>query len=385
MKKIILFLFVLLLFCLVSENISAQPYYSGENVDWLINSSSEYYSNNNLSTISAGKGNTGIAGISDISSLYLNPASVNIKKKFQVFVSSIYKTKITLNPNYPDYYIKNVYPSVFLGGIYKINNNLQTGIIYQNNYSLKNVFKNVNGLIVGLNQHVTDGENYNQFVTHSFVVPVIFDYKWLRAGVNLNLTYFRGDAKGVFTTEYNPEGYYGEAHSNLLRFLPQIGIVVNPVKMFSFGVSFTPGFTDSIKWHYDKSFFPDRNLLVEYPWRLGFGTELRLLKDRLKFSLDYNFNKTSVSFYLKDKSNFNFGVEYQAEENIAIRGGFFTLYDFRNLTSNGVDSYDQYFITLGGTYKYKGYSFSLALMDSQLIKKTNVSHTIINCGISLDL
>jgi hypothetical protein len=73
---------------------------------------------------------------------------------------------------------------------------------------------------------------------------------------------------------------------------------------------------------------------------------------------------------------------------LTVRGGFFTLLDFRDntgtITTGDEIDYDQYFLTIGGTFKYKGYSFNLALMDSHFASKSSVYHTKINGGISLD-
>lgn len=46
----------------------------------------EFYSQNNLSTINAGMGLTGIANSNDISGITLNPASLDLKNKFELKV-----------------------------------------------------------------------------------------------------------------------------------------------------------------------------------------------------------------------------------------------------------------------------------------------------------
>lgn len=348
--------------------------------DWLTNPGWEFYSDNMLSAISAGKGYTGVAAPGDVTALTLNPAAINISKKYQVILESSYKSGFHYPHSYYKQTIENAFPSGILGGVYKINKYFQAGFIYRNDY----------GFSFDTDENIYPNYNFqNKLVTHNFTVPVTFNYDWLRLGVNLNLMNFRGTFNGFFTTEINPDGYYDESYSSLWRFVPQFGFIINPVKTFSFGLTFTPGFTDSTTWHFNSGTPSERNSPVKYPWRLGVGTELRLLNDRLKFSLDYHLDKTGDITGLKDKNNFNFGVEYQPEDYFIIRGGFFTLMDFKDL-SNTISigdeiEYDQYFITLGGTYKYKGYSFSLALMDSHLTKKSDVYHTKINGGISLDL
>jgi hypothetical protein len=379
MIKLKINFFVLISLIITSNLLIAQTDGPAAMGDWLTNPGWEYYSDNMLSTVSAGKGNTGIAGPGDLTALTLNPASININKKYQVYIGASYKTDVKLPYTYHQT-LSNSFPSCIIGGMYKINKNFQAGIVYRNDYG----FSNDINLLTGQNNIFQ-----YKFITHNFSIPVAFNYEWLRAGVNLNFTFYRGEFKGIVTTESMPEGAYDEIHSSLWRFEPQIGFIITPVKPFSFGMSFTPGFSDSTTWYYNKVTPSERNGFVKYPWRLGMGGELRLLKDRLKLSLDYHFEKTSVIQNFKDKSNFNFGVEYQAMDYLTVRGGFFTLLDFRDntgtLTIGDEIDYDQYFLTLGGTFKYKGYSFNLALMDSHFTSKSSVYHTKINGGISMDL
>jgi long-subunit fatty acid transport protein len=374
MKKTKIILFFLLVLCFIPEILSAQTDGPREKGDLLTNPGWEFYSDNTLSSVSAGKGYTGIASLGDLSSLSLNPASVNIDKKFQAYIGYNYKTKFKLYNVNLDNDMENVSPSFFVGSVYKINKDIQVGIVYRNEYS----FKFISQLSGG------DEISYS-LVTHSFTVPINYNYKWLRAGVNLNLTYFRGEAKGI-TTEFYPEGFE-DSHSSLWRFIPQFGVQISPVPFLSFGATYTPGFTDSTSWYIGDTNARLLNASVKYPDRFGIGAELRLLKNRLKLSLDYHYDKTSVLSQLKDKSNINIGVEYCSNNNFIIRGGFYTLNDFRDLSATVVTetyNYNLYFLTIGGTYKYKCCTFNLALMDSHLLNKSDVAHTKINGGISLD-
>lgn len=375
MKKSKIILFILLSFCFILNNLFAQEDGPREMSDWLTNPRMEYYSDNTLSTISAGKGYTGIGVKGDISFLNLNPASINIEKKFQAYIGYTYKTKFKLYNSYIDNNMQSVFPSFFVGGIYKIEKDLNVGFAYRNEYSYKFLtpLSDMNEISYSL-------------ITHTFTVPINYSYKWIRAGVNLNMMYFRGEAKGL-STEVYPEGF-GDSHSSLWRFIPQFGIIITPIPFLSFGATYTPGFSDSTKWYISDTNANFLNASVKYPHRFGVGTELRLLNNRLRFSLDYHFERTSVVNQLLNKSNINFGVEYSADNIFTVRGGFYTVSDYRDMSTVLVTdtyNYNLYFLTVGGTYKYKGYTFNIALMDSHLLNKSDVAHTKINGGISLDL
>lgn len=346
--------------------------------DFMTNPSWEFYSGNTLSAVASGKGFTGIAGTGDISSVVLNPASLNIEKDFQINLGYTYKSTIT-QYGYPDYLLyKTNLPTVLIGGVYKINKYLQGGFIYRNNYSYRIVLEQSSNIIVGSESN--DDVVYN-FTTHNFSVPLAFNYKWLRLGTDLNLTYYRMNSNGGQGSDIN--GY-----SDLMRFVPQFGFIITPVNNFSFGATFIPGFSDSVEYHMDRTTLTyNRKSLVRFPNRIGIGTELRLIDNKLLFALDYQFAGTSKLKQEKDMHNFHFGTEYAINESWKIRGGFYTLLDFHDYGTNSIatENYDQYFITLGGTYKYKYASFNLALMDSHLFSDALVRHNKVVGSVAFDL
>lgn len=373
MKKKYFYNLFLLFF--LSTNLFAQSDGPASLLDWLTSPRWEFYSDNTLSTIASGKGNTGVASKGDISLMNLNPASIDVDSKIQVFASYTYKSKFKLYSYSKDDDMQNIFPSVFTGAIYKINNNFQTGFAYRNDYGFKYKYP------ISGNKEIS-----YSLITHTFTIPVTYNYKWLRAGANLNLTYFRGDAKGM-SNEVYPEGH-GDARSELWRFIPQIGIIVSPMDYLSFGLTYTTGFNDSTKWYIGDTNAKFLDSPVKYPYRLGIGAELKLYKNKLRISFDYHFEKTSFGYKLKDKNMFNFGVEYSPVKEYAIRTGFYTINDFRDLQEETVvesTKYDLVFFTLGGTYKYKGFSFNLALMDSHLLFKSDIAHTKINAGFGFEL
>ena len=92
----------------------------------------DFYSNNRLSVINAGKGCTGIAGENEISGVLLNPASLNINKKFQLHAEYVYKTNVTWLPSSEgdNPRLKQFNPAFMISGAYRFNNYLQTGLMF---------------------------------------------------------------------------------------------------------------------------------------------------------------------------------------------------------------------------------------------------------------
>jgi long-subunit fatty acid transport protein len=349
----------------------------GKQEDLITNPGWEFYSDNTLSSVSSGKGFAGVASTGDVSSVVLNPASLNINKKFQIYSGYTLKSTINRSIYGMSSYIKTALPSILIGGVYKINNNFQAGFIYRNDYSFRIIYGNASTPILPEG----GAELEYKFATHSFSIPLSFNYKWLKIGADLNMTYYRHDA---ITNTNDPIN----GHSNLWRFVPQFGFIISPNKIFSFGATFTPGFTDSTEYVMDYS-TTSAKWVVKYPNRIGIGTELRLMNDKLALSVDYQYSGTSKLRFYKDMHNIHFGAEYKINESWKIRSGFYTLMDFRAEDprisySDKIGAYDQYFITFGGTFKIKNSAFNLAFMDSHLFTNSIMHHTKISAGYSCD-
>lgn len=73
-------------------------------------------------------------------------------------------------------------------------------------------------------------------------------------------------------------------------------------------------------------------------------------------------------------------------KNLSVRTGFFTLKDYRS-GDNYIDpigQYDEYFLTLGGTYKFKNFSASIAVLDSHILSTGLIKQTLVNGGLTMD-
>jgi hypothetical protein len=348
--------------------------------DHLSNPKWEYYSENLLSTVSAGKGCTGVGSLGDLSFININPACISLEdgKNYQVYAGATVKTNIAVFSNNPAYHVSSGFPSVMLGGIYKLSKDFYTGFVYYNDFSFADEYNS------------SSHKDISRFATHSFTVPVIYNKGFIRFGAYLSVVNFRGFISGLYTTAVNPEGYYSEAHSELWKIMSRFGAYISPVDCLSFGLTYSPGFTDKNDWFMDGSSVKYASNNVYHPDRFGAGAECRVLNNKLKFSCDYIFSRTSSLEYLRDRNNFHFGIEYLKDKDITLRCGMFTLFDFRKMTndviiwSEAADAYRELFLTAGGSYKFRNFVFNIAVMDSHFIK-SNVSHTKFNGSILLNL
>ena len=81
--KTFIFALTALIFTL---NIFSQPNEIMINPYWY------FYSNNHLDAVSSGMGSTGIASVGSLSTVYLNPASMEINGKYQANIQYTYKS-----------------------------------------------------------------------------------------------------------------------------------------------------------------------------------------------------------------------------------------------------------------------------------------------------
>jgi hypothetical protein len=279
----------------------------------------EYYSANILSSESAGRGNTGVATSGDAGLIYLNPATLNVNLKYQFNAGYNLKSESLLR------FTQNPY-SFSIAGAYRINKSIQTGFAYQNDYSYD--FNFYPGMF----------EYSSSFVNHSFRVPLVYNYKWLRLGTNINIT-------------YNYISYSNLGTGSFWRVIPEFGTVITPISELSFGLSYVPAFTSKVNYNITNNNIFTPNSYAKYPNRFKFGTEIRT-SEYFKLNFDYYYDHTQDVNFKYDRQDFHLGFEHLFDENWTFRYGLYS----------NQKSYDRqiYFLTLGSTFKKYGYSFNLA-------------------------
>jgi long-subunit fatty acid transport protein len=303
-----------------------------------------FYANNYLSGPSAGKGNTGVASLSNgVSSIAINPATFNVEKRFAFCFQSNYKFNLTIdNPLlYPPDRYNNALPSAYFALGYKFAKNIQAGLFYSNPSSLKNI-------------PGESGELTREFSIHTMGIPISLSFKDVNFGVSLEYSFYKSTISGL-TQITNPDGTYVKANGFNFRF----GFIYKPSGNFSIGVSALPGVSLNVN-----STLPHISLeyygLPQFPWKISAGMEYRITTVPLKFSFDYNFVKgPGIDYYSRDVNNINFGAEYTLSKKITLRSGFFT--------SNSPDYsnyYDQFFITAGCGIKLNNFNIDAAILHS---------------------
>ncbi|MCU0373572.1 MAG: hypothetical protein MUE56_10070, partial [Ignavibacteria bacterium] len=183
--------FIILTCLLITSVISySQP---SQTQDLLINPFWDFYAENSLSSVNAGKGNTGVASLNDMSGINFNPASLEMPEMLQASVSYEFKSNVQWMPEVSsDLKLRQVHPELFAGIGYRINDKFSVGLAYQNNYSFKLdigevIETNELGQLTGRSYTA-----YERYTTNTISLPFVYKYKFLKAGLNLSAMYYKG-------------------------------------------------------------------------------------------------------------------------------------------------------------------------------------------------
>lgn len=345
--------------------------------DVMINAFWDFYSFNYLNTESAGRGFTGIAADNNISGILLNPASVNLSAKYQINVQYTYKTSnpwLTSFSN--DIYIKHQLFSGSVGFGWNVNDKLLTGLVYNNPtgmYFSGPKATNLNG---------TEVEYYNDVKFHSLNVPLVYKAKNYRLGINLNYIYALYTVPGE--VYYPPVSGTFSATNHFFR--ASLGLSYIFKNGLSFGLRAISGGRGKVTYENPPGIAGEEETAdAIYPWKAGAGLQYDLKAAKFKMLFDFNFTYHNQD-NLKERYDFNFGIEKEIEKNWIIRGGFFTLLDYRSKDANWIDpigDYNQYFLTLGFGLKQKNFEANISALTSE-ISPGKIKSIYINGGLSFN-
>lgn len=336
----------------------------------------DFYSDNRGSNKACGRGWTGVASLGDISSVIINPASLNVNGKYQPYLEYIHKDKVQwLKELFGNIYLKDLSPNLLAGFGFKIDDCWQSGLLY----SVKNSYRfdygeekayDNNGNPVGI------WHAYDDFKLTSFTIPIVFNKGIIRGGVSLN--YNRYSLKRVIDNQK------GEADFD--KFVPEFGIILSPAKNLSFGLTYLPQTEETVveKWN-NGSEYRDSSPNI-FPSKIRLGMRYKL-DTPISFLTDYNYSNDSKDKSLIDRDDLHFGLEYYPNKSLTLRTGFFDQKDYRKAGcyfEEETGDYDQRFITLGASYKIRFFTMNLALADSQPLSYGKIEQRYINAGMSFD-
>lgn len=348
-----------------------------------------FYSHNKLSTTSAGRGYTGVALMGDISTAVINPASINFQKA-QLYFEYGHKNGIEwLQEYYPGAILTKYKSGMIYAFGYRISDYFQAGLIYKQDYSYEGDYGEF--YIIDDYGNVLETYDYYEKVTISSIsTPLSYNYKnYLLFGIDMCFNIYHSE---------NPEIFFGsgidiiKGEVDFVLFRPKFGIIIKPFNNVNFGLTYLPAtnkqINKKVKWgeiKYEENTFP---------LELRIGTAINIQKIPMKLLFEYQHSQNSEETILVNRNDFYCGIEYDLLNNLTIRSGFFTQFDYRNMSLEGFEgedywldtsSYDQNFLTIGTSYNWKKSTFSLAVLDSHLLTEGNIKQTYLKISYKLDI
>jgi hypothetical protein len=353
-----------------SFSILSQPH-----EDAMINPFWDLYSFNYLNTESAGRGFTGIASDNNISGVLLNPASVILESKYQINAQYTYKTSNRwLTVFTDDMYIKQQLFSGSLGFGFRINKKFQSGLVYNN----------PTGMYFDGGKIIGDVEYYNDVMFHSFNVPFVYSEKNFRLGININYIHARVTTPGE--VHIPPVSENISATNN--HFRVGIGFVNKFKNGLSIGFKSLSGGRSTVSYENPPGVIQEEETSdAVYPWKFGAGLQYDFKAAKFKILFDYNLTYHNME-NLAERHDFHFGIEKELAVNWIVRGGFFTLLDYRKDSPeihwiDPIGEYSQYFITIGLGYKQKDFQANISALTSE-ISPGMIKTTYLNGGLTFN-
>lgn len=346
-----------------------------------------FYSENRISSSTCGKGYAGVASAEDVSSVFINPASLSLEKNNSIYFEYVYKNDIAW---ISDIKYKNLNPNFSFAIGLPIGKHFQAGVTYRTENSFK-VDYAIAATIIDPDSEEgyaeIDGEFYKNVKISSFSLPLTTKINdRLSIGIELMYTnfYSKQSFGDLYTDSTTIVSNAITADFNKIRV--KFGIVLSPVKGLSLGFTYLPETKEAVTVDFGYTSITYEPSV--FPWKIGAGISYELENVPLALSLDYKYSNNSVEENLVDRHDIHFGIEYDINDKFVIRTGAFTQMDYRTVSSQldweefDLGNYDQIFGTLGISYKISSLAFNLSLMDSHLFSDGTIKQTYVNTGIS---
>jgi len=350
----------------------------------------DFYADNRISSSACGRGYTGVATTGDISSTFINPASLFLENKKQIYFEYVYKDDIQW---FADIKYKNLNPNFSLGFGLPVNDYFQTGISYRTEKSRKTDYGEIHGTAVSdtaESGYIETGtaKIYKNTKYSSLSIPLAFNFiNTLSIGIDLSYTNLY--SKSYSETEDSlMEAILNDYTVELYKIRPKLGVILFPIKNLALGLTFLPGTKENVSIELTNTTitYAEPNI---FPLEIGIGIRYQLSTIPLTLSLDYKYSKNSAEEGLVNRNDIHFGVSYDIHNNFILRGGLFTQGDYRSkalqqstLEDFGLGNFDQTFITFGISYKISSLALNLSLMDSHLLSDGSIKQTYVNTGMS---
>jgi len=335
----------------------------------------DFYAENDMGVRVWGMGGAGAANVNDLSAMVVNPAALDLDRRFEVYAEFLSKSKTRWLKKFANgLCLKS--PSVLpalMGVAYKINDQIVIGwgFCSPKYYKLDlgiSVRTDESGNVIG------EFHSYDIFKIKQILLPLSFKLNencFLGGNINYNFISLHShlvDKKGESEIEY---------------FNIKLGVLLRLTENFDLGITVIPErkFKTKTIWKDEHSVFVEKFGKTTYPMRFEAGIKLYNFSFPIDFAGDIKYSKSSRAKYLEDRFDYHLGMEVKNFKHIVLQLGYFTRFDYRDPDVNWLDKvgeYDQHFVTAGATFYMgklllQGCIRDSHLLSSGLIEQTHVS------------
>lgn len=340
----------------------------------------DFYAGNDLGVRIWGMGGAGTANVNDLSAMVVNPAALDLDRRFEVYGEFLSKSKTRWIEKLADgLYLKS--PSIlpaFIGVAYKINHQVAIGwgFCSPKYYKLDlgiSVRTDESGNVIG------EFHSYDIFKIKQILLPLSFKLNencFLGGNINYNFISLRShlvDKKGESEIEY---------------FNIKLGLLLRLTENFDLGITFVPEkkFKTKTTWKDEHSVIVEEFGKTIYPSKFEAGIKLHHFSFPIDFAADIKYSRNSRSKYLEDRFDYHLGMEMKNFKHVAFQLGYFTRFDYRDPDvewADKVGEYDQHFLTAGTTFNVGKLLLSGCIKDSHLLSSGLIEQTHLSFGAGL--
>jgi hypothetical protein len=365
--------------------------YEIDEMEQSCNSFYNFYSTNRLSTIASGRGYSGIADQGNVSLGILNPAGIELDRTWQIYYELNDKDAVEFR-EYDRCVSFDKYKNSKVFGLALKRYGFNIGIMYyqKSSYDFNTCVQ------CYFNDQLVDSLDYHlkNIVTY-LTVPINYAVSdWLKVGTALQFERYESRDPHAF---YGQSGIsnviMGKVDMQLVR--PKFGINLKPLQNLALGATFLPETKKSVIKDYGAYYGELKFKKNPFPMQIAVGMKYTLPFVPVNILADFNYSKDEVYDYLKNRSDYNLGLEYTWKQQLTVRTGYYTQMDYRDLDATFEDtdisywddnvSYEQNFLTMGLTYKWRGFQFNASYMDSGFIKAGDIEQSYLNVGIAYNI
>jgi len=336
-----------------------------------------FYGENHYSVRGIGLGNTGVSYKNNMSGSLNNPATLSLDKK--TVIELVYLGDRGKVDWLPYLYLDQDKANFLIGIGTRFTEKLTAGMTYS-------IEKNIQLRVDDIPKTALTDEGYSEIIgtadyiqeveQSSFTAPISYQINtFLSLGLSLKYSNFK--LKNTLFDTFS-------GSSDVLAFIPQLGVLFSPKNFMSLGLSYIPE-TKTFKGAMNYSNGASETVSAKtLPSSFGIGATLSPI-DNLSASLEYVHRNYSKINDLDDQSSIRAGLEYHPIALLSLRLGYYSAPNYiKNPASGTLDSAQEFFTYGIGFNVNKVALINVSIRDSSIFKKGDINKSQYLANIQLN-